>query len=828
MEKAHAYLRSLEDWLLVLDGTDPTTVSQYLPPPTQRGHIIITTRLPPNSQEKASPPGYASIDLLLLDDAIASLLRRTGTTVKATDLTAEDRLALKQLVGDHCWLAYPLSLDLAAAIIRKRHSSYAGFKKLFDEALSKATTAFPPFARADYDNNPSDAEYSSSNSVASDHHVSSVSPLSMAKTFPIGTTNAAVHSLIKMMLEEISMGARWILYCCCSLNCESIPVRLLTDMATKMGEVYMNEFSVETDEVVSKENAHLYIAETYSTSLLKKHRHTIVVKHQYFNVQEQERGREVVSLHPFVQQCLWDYLPDVYYPFIAHSCAAALVDSLSDRSDPLPLDLLAAHALTFCSRLPEKRHIHLSANAIQSCRQVMEGVNSILLRRREFSEAFQRFLELSGEITCKFINLIDIVTVCKFVVVALLKYDPRDRALLDMFSKLLEGNHELFSSDVVSNDFQYELVFASFYVLCTRAQATLGQRSVNDLVALDVREDSRCVVLTPLRKADEERLSCTDFFVRGQFSCSQRRKLLPDSLVVPVSVGAGRLIRLQQAFHQDSSFFRGCHDQDLLKITRDIVLALKSIHDDGNIAQLLRTRVTSESNTLTFVYTVLQHVCVLLSLADRILIDKSEMCAWLVVTEFDTVSVQDCSSWLLKADYEDRRGPSRERSSSSQTPERASSTAVSQLRPKDSEGQAKDDVSAVSVGSREKPPSDLGDSVSTSGLPSGAANHTVSTFQGDSAYTSAPYATAPIPEPGAQEPRSAPSDDVKDRSTVGTVEVTARAGYGDISSANMRTDDSDLDTEGTTQFGSVTGSEMTHSGGSTADSVLVPPSPGEL
>ena len=169
-----------------------------------------------------------------------------------------------------------------------------------------------------------------------------------------------------------------------------------------MGEVYMMEFSRNSDEVVSKDNAHQYIAEAYSTALLKKHRHTIVVKHQRFDVQVQELGQEVVSLHPFVQQCLWDRLPDVYYPFIAHSCAAALEDSFSERTDPLPRDLLAAHALTFCSRLVDKRHCQLSANAIASCRQVWDCLRNILIKRREFTEAFQRFLEISPQIACKY------------------------------------------------------------------------------------------------------------------------------------------------------------------------------------------------------------------------------------------------------------------------------------------------------------------------------------------------------------------------------------------------------------------------------------------
>lgn len=411
VEKAHAYLQSLDDWLLILDGTDPATVSQYLPSQSQRGHVIITTRLPISVQERESQSGYVGVDLLLLDDAITSLLRRTGTTVKATDITAEDHSALKQLVGDKCQLAYPLALDLAAAFMRKSHHSFMSFKKMFDASLEEEKMCSSVRKKAEYESNASGDESDSWNSVASDHHGSSIShsPLLIRKSFPPGRINAAVHSLVRMLIESVSTGARWILYCSCFVNCESIPVRLLVEMATRMGEVDMNEYIVGSDEVVSKQNAALYIAEAYSTALLKKHRHTIVVKHQYYDIQSQEIGREVVSLHPFVQQCLWDHLPDSYYPFIAHSCAAALADSLSVRVDPWPADLLAAHALTFCSRLVEKSNRHLSVNAIQSCRHVVDGLRNMLLSRREFGEAFQRFMELGSEITGKYAVL---VTIC--------------------------------------------------------------------------------------------------------------------------------------------------------------------------------------------------------------------------------------------------------------------------------------------------------------------------------------------------------------------------------------------------------------------------------
>lgn len=317
-----------------------------------------------------------------------------------------------------------------------------------------------------------------------------------------------------------------------------------------------------------------------------------------------------------------------------------------------------------------------------------------------------------------------------------------------MFSKLLEGNQELFSPDLT----------------------TLRQRSVNDLVVLDVREESRCVMLTPLRKADEERLSCTDFFVRS----------------------AGQLIRLQQALHEDSSFFRGCQYQDLLKIAKDIILALKNIHDDGHTAQLLRTRVTT----------------------DRILINKSEMCAWLVVTEFDTVSVQDFSSWLLKADFEGRQSSSRGYSSSLQSPERALSATISQLKPKSSGSVAKESDVSASFGSREKPLSDLGESVCTSGLALGAVHHPVSTVQGDSVLTGVPNVAEDPSDSGTQVSRT-PSTNSKDRKPVyvtGSVEVS--------SAKEAYTGDAVSDAETTIQFGIVTQSD-----GSTLESPIMSSSP---
>lgn len=50
---------------------------------------------------------------------------------------------------------------------------------------------------------------------------------------------------------------------------------------------------------------------------------------------------------------------------------------------------------------------------------------------------------------------------------------------------------------------------------CACLQASHGQRSVGDIVAIEVREASHCVVLSPLRKADEEQLLCMEFFLKG-------------------------------------------------------------------------------------------------------------------------------------------------------------------------------------------------------------------------------------------------------------------------------------------------------------------------
>ena len=62
------------------------------------------------------------------------------------------------------------------------------------------------------------------------------------------------------------------------------------------------------------------------------------------------------------------------------------------------------------------------------------------------------------------------------------------------------------------------------------------------------------------------------------------------------------MFQLDQAFDQGSTLLHQYTDQNILNITKDLLLALKSIHDERDTGKLLGTRVTGRNRNFQILY----------------------------------------------------------------------------------------------------------------------------------------------------------------------------------------------------------------------------------
>lgn len=111
-------------WLLILDNCDDSTIdySQYLPP-TQRGSVIITTRL----TDYAKYYKTFNTDDMGLDDATELLLKSCGVLEKDWQSERSSAKKVTELLGQHA-----LAIFHAGAYIRNGRCTLAEYPTIFD------------------------------------------------------------------------------------------------------------------------------------------------------------------------------------------------------------------------------------------------------------------------------------------------------------------------------------------------------------------------------------------------------------------------------------------------------------------------------------------------------------------------------------------------------------------------------------------------------------------------------------------------------------------------------------------------------------------------
>jgi tetratricopeptide (TPR) repeat protein len=161
-------------WLLILDHAQSlATVAPYLPA-RGAGRILITSRNPNWHERVASP---LKVDVFPPEDAVAFLLRRTGSSdrASATTLAAE--------LGN-----LPLALEQAAAYMSRSSKSVADYLSLFDRRRDQL----------------------------------------LARGEPIGYSGT-VDTTVQLAVEQLhDAAARALLTWCAFMAADSIPVNLLT------------------------------------------------------------------------------------------------------------------------------------------------------------------------------------------------------------------------------------------------------------------------------------------------------------------------------------------------------------------------------------------------------------------------------------------------------------------------------------------------------------------------------------------------------------------------------------------------------------------------
>jgi hypothetical protein len=129
IEMMQRWFTSQSDWLLILDNADDLPIIDPFLPRSQRGHVLLTTRVRA-SRNMAQP---LLLEPLSTEDGALCILRRAGCIPpdgQLSDISSSSvdaALTLSQLMG-----GLPLALEQAGAYIEETGDTVSGYLKLYE------------------------------------------------------------------------------------------------------------------------------------------------------------------------------------------------------------------------------------------------------------------------------------------------------------------------------------------------------------------------------------------------------------------------------------------------------------------------------------------------------------------------------------------------------------------------------------------------------------------------------------------------------------------------------------------------------------------------